>query len=54
MGRHYSKFPICYSLFGERASHLLGDVAINFLIICIITSAILNGSENISAGDLSH
>ena len=54
MGRHYSKFPIRYSLFGESAFHLLGDVAINFLIIYIITSAILNGSENISATDLSH
>ena len=54
LGRHYSKFPIRYSLFGERAFHLLGDVAINFLIIYIITSAILNGSENISATDLSH
>ena len=54
MGRHYSKFPIRYSLFGERAFHLLGDVAINFLIIYIITGAILNGSENISAADLSH
>ena len=54
MGRHYSKFPIRYPLFGERAFHLLGDVAINFLIIYIITSAILNGSENISATDLSH
>ena len=54
MGRHYSKLPIRYSLFGERAFHLLGDVAINFLIIYIITSAILNGSENISAADLSH
>ena len=54
MGRHYSKFPIRYSLFEERALHLLGDVAINFLIIYIMTSAILNGSENISAADLSH
>ena len=54
MDRHYSKFPIRYSLFGERVFRLLGDVAINFLIIYIITSAILNGSENISATDLSH
>lgn len=54
MGRHYSKFPIRYSLFGERAFHLLGDVAINFLIIYIITGAILNGSENISAADLPY
>ena len=54
MDWHYSKFPIRYSLFGERVFHILGDVAINFLIIYIITSAILNGSEYISATDLSH
>ena len=54
MDRHYSKFPIRYSLFGERAFHLLGDATINFLIIYIITDAILNGSANISATYLSH